>query len=153
MKKEFYNGVGRRKNSTARVYLSDGKGNFSINNVSDDINNYLKRESLVIHAVKPLEVLNLKGKYDIKINVKGGGLTGQAGAIQLGIARALLKIDDEFRSQLKSHGLLTRDAREVERKKIWTTWSKKEVPIFKKIILCKKLLKKTYLIQVHISAM
>ena len=117
MKKEFYNGVGRRKNSTARVYLSDGKGNFSINNVSDDINNYLKRESLVIHAVKPLEVLNLKGKYDIKINVKGGGLTGQAGAIQLGIARALLKIDNEFRSQLKSHGLLTRDAREVERKK------------------------------------
>ena len=100
MKKEFYNGVGRRKNSTARVYLSDGKGNFSINNVSDDINNYLKRESLVIHAVKPLEVLNLKGKYDIKINVKGGGLTGQAGAIQLGIARALLKIDNEFRSQL-----------------------------------------------------
>ena len=72
---------------------------------------------MVIHAVKPLEVLNLKGKYDIKINVQGGGLTGQAGAIQLGIARALLKIDEEFRSQLKSHGLLTRDAREVERKK------------------------------------
>ena len=116
MNKEYFNGVGRRKNSTARVYLSDGKGKFSINNVSDDINSYLKRESLVIHAVKPLEVLNLKGKYDIKINVQGGGLTGQAGAIQLGIARALLKIDEEFRSQLKSHGLLTRDAREVERK-------------------------------------
>ena len=94
MNKEYFNGVGRRKNSTARVYLSDGKGKFSINNVSDDINSYLKRDSLVIHAVKPLEVLNLKDKYDIKINVKGGGLTGQAGAIQLGIARALLKIDE-----------------------------------------------------------
>ena len=65
MNKEYFNGVGRRKNSTARVYLSDGKGKFSINNVSDDINTYLKRESLVIHAVKPLEVLNLKDKYDI----------------------------------------------------------------------------------------
>ena len=63
MNKEYFNGVGRRKNSTARVYLSDGKGKFSINNVSDDINTYLKRESLVIHAVKPLEVLNLKDKY------------------------------------------------------------------------------------------
>ena len=67
MNKEYFNGVGRRKNSTARVYLSDGKGKFAINNVSDDINSYLKRESLVIHAVKPLEVLNLKGKYDIKM--------------------------------------------------------------------------------------
>ena len=125
-------GVGRRKNSTARVYLSDGKGNFSINNVSDDINNYLKRESLVIHAVKPLEVLNLKGKYDIKINVKGGGLTGQAGAIQLGIARALLKIDNEFRSQLKSHGLLTRDAREVERKKYGQPGARKKFQFSKR---------------------
>ena len=132
MKKEFYNGVVRRKNSTARVYLSDGKGNFSINNVSDDINNYLKRESLVIHAVKPLEVLNLKGKYDIKINVKGGGLTGQAGAIQLGIARALLKIDNEFRSQLKSHGLLTRDAREVERKKYGQPGARKKFQFSKR---------------------
>ena len=66
MNKEYFNGVGRRKNSTARVYISDGKGKFSINNVSDDINTYLKRESLVIHAVKPLEVLNLKDKYDIR---------------------------------------------------------------------------------------
>jgi small subunit ribosomal protein S9 len=108
------------------------KGNFSINNVSDDINNYLKRESLVIHAVKPLEVLNLKGKYDIKINVKGGGLTGQAGAIQLGIARALLKIDNEFRSQLKSHGLLTRDAREVERKKYGQPGARKKFQFSKR---------------------
>ena len=117
MNKEYFNGVGRRKNSTARVYLSDGKGKFSINNVSDDINNYLKRESLVIHAVKPLEVLNLKDKYDIRINVKGGGLTGQAGAIRLGIARALNDVSVDFRSPLKAAGFLTRDSREVERKK------------------------------------
>ena len=117
MNKEYFNGVGRRKNSTARVYLSDGKGKFSINNVSDDINSYLKRESLVIHAVKPLEVLNLKGKYDIKINVQGGGLTGQAGAIRLGIARALLNVSDDYRTILKARGFLTRDARKVERKK------------------------------------
>ena len=65
MNKEYFNGVGRRKNSTARVYITDGKGKFSINNVSSDINTYLKRESLVIHAVKPLEVLNLKDNYDI----------------------------------------------------------------------------------------
>ena len=132
MNKEYFNGVGRRKNSTARVYLSDGKGKFSINNVSDDINTYLKRESLVIHAVKPLEVLNLKDKYDIRINVKGGGLTGQAGAIQLGIARAFLKIDEEFRSQLKSHGLLTRDAREVERKKYGQPGARKKFQFSKR---------------------
>ena len=132
MNKEYFNGVGRRKNSIARVYLSDGKGKFSINNVSDDINTNLKRESLVIHAVKPLEVLNLKDKYDIRINVKGGGLTGQAGAIQLGIARALLKIDEEFRSQLKSHGLLTRDAREVERKKYGQPGARKKFQFSKR---------------------
>ena len=90
MKKEFFTGIGRRKNSTARVYLSHGSGKFIVNKKSD-INSYLKRESLVIHAMKPLDVLNLKDKYDLTVNVSGGGLTGQAGAIQLGIARALLK--------------------------------------------------------------
>ena len=132
MKKDLFNGIGRRKNSTARVYLSDGKGDFNINNSFKSIDSYLKRESLVIHAVKPLEILNLKGKYDIKINVQGGGLTGQAGAIQLGIARALLKIDDEFRPQLKSHGLLTRDAREVERKKYGQPGARKKFQFSKR---------------------
>ena len=92
----------------------------------------IRDRSLVIHAVKPLEVLNLKDKYDIRINVKGGGLTGQAGAIQLGIARALLKIDEEFRSQLKSHGLLTRDAREVERKKYGQPGARKKFQFSKR---------------------
>jgi len=131
MKKELFNGVGRRKNSTARVYLSDGSGTFTVNKKSD-INSYLKRESLVIHAMKPLEVLNLKDKYDLKINVSGGGLTGQAGAIQLGIARALLKVDKEFRPQLKSHGLLTRDAREVERKKYGQPGARKKFQFSKR---------------------
>ena len=119
MKKESFTAIGRRKNSTARVYLSHGSGKFVINKKSD-INSYLKRESLVIHAIKPLDVLNLKDKYDLKINVSGGGLTGQAGAIQLGIARALLNSDEELRTQLKSHCLLTR--------------RKKKIPIFKEII-------------------
>ena len=131
MKKELFNGVGRRKNSTARVYLFDGSGTFTVNKKSD-INSYLKRESLVIHAMKPLEVLNLKDKYDLKINVSGGGLTGQAGAIQLGIARALLKVDEEFRPQLKSHNLLTRDAREVERKKYGQPGARKKFQFSKR---------------------
>ncbi len=131
MKKEFFTGIGRRKNSTARVYLSNGSGNFVVNKKSD-INSYLKRESLVIHAMKPLDVLNLKDKYDLTINVSGGGLTGQAGAIQLGIARALLNSDKELRTKLKSHGLLTRDSREVERKKYGQPGARKKFQFSKR---------------------
>jgi small subunit ribosomal protein S9 len=131
MKNEPFSGIGRRKNSTARVYLSSGSGNFVVNNKLD-LNSYLKRESLVIHAIKPLEILNLKDKYDLKINVSGGGLTGQAGAIQLGVARALLKSDDQLRSQLKTHGLLTRDAREVERKKYGQPGARKKFQFSKR---------------------
>jgi|TARA_B100001105_G_scaffold113774_1_gene91191 small subunit ribosomal protein S9 len=131
MKNEPFSGIGRRKNSTARVYLSSGSGNFVVNNKLD-LNSYLKRESLVIHAIKPLEILNLKDKYDLKINVSGGGLTGQAGAIQLGVARALLKSDKELRSQLKTHGLLTRDAREVERKKYGQPGARKKFQFSKR---------------------
>ena len=131
MKKEFFTGIGRRKNSTARVYLSHGSGKFIVNKKSD-INSYLKRESLVIHAMKPLDVLNLKDKYDLTVNVSGGGLTGQAGAIQLGIARALLNTDEELRTQLKSHGLLTRDSREVERKKYGQPGARKKFQFSKR---------------------
>ena len=116
MKKELFNGVGRRKESTARVYLSDGSGTSTVNKKLN-IDSHLKRESLVIHAMKPLEVLNLKDKYDLNINVSGGGLTGQAGAIRLGISRALLEVNGDYRSILKTRGFLTRDARKVERKK------------------------------------
>jgi len=131
VKKEFFTGIGRRKNSTARVYLSHGSGKFIVNKKSD-INSYLKRESLVIHAMKPLDVLNLKDKYDLTVNVSGGGLTGQAGAIQLGIARALLNSDEELRTQLKSHGLLTRDSREVERKKYGQPGARKKFQFSKR---------------------
>ena len=131
MKKESFTAIGRRKNSTARVYLSHGSGKFVINKKSD-INSYLKRESLVIHAMKPLDVLNLKNKYDLTINVSGGGLTGQAGAIQLGVARALLNSNEELKSQLKSHGLLTRDSREVERKKYGQPGARKKFQFSKR---------------------
>ena len=131
MKKEFFTGLGRRKNSTARVYLSHGSGNFVVNKKSD-IKSYLKRESLVIHAMKPLDILNIKDKYDLTINVSGGGLTGQAGAIQLGIARALLNSDEELRAQLKSHGLLTRDSRKVERKKYGQPGARKKFQFSKR---------------------
>ncbi len=131
MKNEPFSGIGRRKNSTARVYLSSGSGNFVVNSKLD-LNSYLKRESLVIHAMKPLAILNLQDKYDLKINVSGGGLTGQAGAIQLGVARALLKSDDKLRSQLKTHGLLTRDAREVERKKYGQPGARKKFQFSKR---------------------
>ena len=131
MKNEPVSGIGRRKNSTARVYLSSGSGNFVVNS-KFDLNSYLKRESLVIHAMKPLEILNLQDKYDLRINVSGGGLTGQAGAIQLGVARALLESDDKLRSQLKTHGLLTRDAREVERKKYGQPGARKKFQFSKR---------------------
>ena len=108
-----------------------GSGKFIVNKKSD-INSYLKRESLVIHAMKPLDVLNLKDKYDLTVNVSGGGLTGQAGAIQLGIARALLNSDEELRTQLKSHGLLTRDSREVERKKYGQPGARKKFQFSKR---------------------
>ena len=131
MKKEFFTGIGRRKNSTARVYLSNGSGNFVVNKKSD-INSYLKRESLVIHAMKPLDVLNLKDKYDLTINVSGGGLTGQAGAIRLGISRALNQINSDFRPILKEAGFLTRDAREVERKKYGQPGARKKFQFSKR---------------------
>ncbi|RMF06214.1 MAG: 30S ribosomal protein S9 [Candidatus Neomarinimicrobiota bacterium] len=113
--KAVYQGTGRRKSSVARVYLTPGKGEILINGRPYD--EYLSRKSLAILSRKPLEVLGVAEEYDIKANVHGGGLTGQAGAVQLGISRALLQVNADFRQTLKSHGFLTRDARRVERKK------------------------------------
>ncbi len=115
MAKAVYQGTGRRKSSIARVYLSPGKGKIEIN--GRPYEKYLSRKSLAIQARKPLTVLDSVEAYDIRANVQGGGLTGQAGAVQLGIARALLQINEDFRQTLRSHGLLTRDSRRVERKK------------------------------------
>ena len=108
-------GTGRRKSSIARVWLVPGKGSIKINKRTLD--NYFGRESLSTVVEKPLELVNKKNKLDVFAKVEGGGITGQAGAIQHGIARALLQYDPTLRSILKKEGLLTRDSRMKERKK------------------------------------
>ena len=114
--KTKYIGTGKRKSSIARVSMySPGKGNIVINGKS--IKDYIPRDSLVTVIKEPLVVVENESNYDINVNVKGGGLSGQAGAIRLGISRALINANSDFRSSLKSKGLLTRDSRKVERKK------------------------------------
>lgn len=110
----FY-ATGRRKEATARVWLKAGTGQVMIN--GREINNYFGRETSKMVLFQPLEILEQKGKIDLTVNVKGGGLSGQAGAIRHGIARALCAFNPEFRPMLKKAGFLTRDARAVERKK------------------------------------
>ena len=108
-------GTGRRKTSIARVWLAPGKGNIKINNRTLD--NYFEREALLNIVEKPLKVAKKRTELDVFAKVEGGGFTGQAGAIQHGIARALLRYDPTLRLALKKEGLLTRDARMKERKK------------------------------------
>ncbi|MEE3467559.1 MAG: 30S ribosomal protein S9 [Eubacterium sp.] len=110
----FY-GTGRRKSSVARVYMTPGTGKVTIN--KKDMEDYFGLETLKIIVRQPLEVTGTTDKYDIKVTVRGGGFTGQAGAIRHGIARALNKADEDFRPALKKAGFLTRDSREKERKK------------------------------------
>ena len=110
-----YHGVGRRKTSVARVWVRPGSGNWEINGRSLD--EYFPRLSHQQHAQEPLAAVNMLGRFDLKIAVDGGGETGQAGAIRMALARALVNYDGELRPALRSKGLLTRDAREVERKK------------------------------------
>lgn len=107
--------VGRRKAASARVRLAPGTGKITVNGTT--IEAYLAREVLVMMAKQPFEVTGNDGKYDVRAICEGGGLAGQAGALRLGIARALTKLNEEHRSALRRAGLLTRDAREVERKK------------------------------------
>lgn len=110
-----YSAVGRRKTSVARVYLRPGKGNVVINKRA--IETYFPLLTRRVQALAPLTVTELAGELDVVINAKGGGLTGQAEAVQLGIARALLKYNEELRKPLRDAGFLTRDPRMVERKK------------------------------------
>ena len=110
-----YRGLGRRKSSTARVVITPGKGSFTIN--KRESKEYLMSDILIKDATQPLEITKTAGTFDIKVNVKGGGLSGQAGAIRLGIARALLEASTDYRKALKDSGMLTRDARKKERKK------------------------------------
>jgi small subunit ribosomal protein S9 len=107
--------TGRRKTSVAQVMLTPGTGEVKIN--SRDVENYFPVEIIRIRAFRPLEVTETKGKFDVNINVRGGGKSGQMGAVQLGLARALVKYDESFRSPLRDAGMLTRDPRMVERKK------------------------------------
>ena len=107
--------VGKRKSSIARVRFIKGNGKILINNCEPI--DYFKRKSLVMVVGQPLKIVDFDGKYDIVVNVKGGGLSGQAGAVRLGISRNLEKINPDFRSILKKEGMLTRDSRVVERKK------------------------------------
>ena len=107
--------TGRRKTSSARVYLSKGKGKILVNN--KELAHYFGRQVAQMLVMQPIEMTELEGKLDINIKVKGGGSFGQAGAIRHGISRALIAYDEELRPQLKKAGLLTRDPRKVERKK------------------------------------
>ena len=115
MSADIFYATGRRKTSSARVYLKSGKGNITVNNRKLD--EYFGRKVAQMLVMQPLELLDLSEKLDINIKVKGGGSFGQAGAIRHGISRALTSFDEELRPQLKKAGLLTRDPRRVERKK------------------------------------
>ena len=109
------NAIGRRKTSIARVVLAPGSGKITVNR--RPLEEYFSIETLRAEVVKPLEVTQSAGKYDLHVNVDGGGSTGQAGAIKLGVARALVRVSEEHRGPLRAAGMLTRDPRMVERKK------------------------------------
>jgi len=113
--KPYFYGTGRRKSSVARVRLFPGTGNITIN--GQDIDKYFGLETLKLIINQPFDVTDTRGKFDIVANVKGGGFSGQAGAIRHGVSRALLLADDSFRAPLKKAGFLTRDPRMKERKK------------------------------------
>ena len=113
---DTYYSTGRRKSSTARVYMTSGNGDITINNRPLDV--YFGRKTAQMVVRQPIELADLDGKFDFNIMVKGGGNTGQAGAIRHGITRALMKYDEALRAALRKAGYVTRDAREVERKKV-----------------------------------
>ena len=109
-------GTGRRKSSTARVFLRKGSGTITINERS--IEDFFGRETARMIVRQPLELTQSTDKFDVVVTVEGGGITGQAGAIRLGISRALVEYDESLKSELRKAGFMTRDAREVERKKV-----------------------------------
>ena len=112
---EVINTIGRRKRAIARVYVSEGKGQITVNN--KDYKDYFPYETLHYIVVQPLNLLNLRTKYDVKVNLTGGGIKGQAEALRLGISRALIEINPEYKPALRAEGFVTRDPRAVERKK------------------------------------
>ncbi|MBP5372096.1 MAG: 30S ribosomal protein S9 [Bacteroidales bacterium] len=112
---EVINALGRRKSAIARIYVKEGKGQITVNN--RELDKYFAEERLRFIVKQPLSLLEKEGDFDIKVNLVGGGIKGQAEATRLAIARALVKMDEENKSPLKKQGFLTRDQREVERKK------------------------------------
>ena len=125
-----YYGTGRRKDSVARVYLRPGDGKIVVN--KRPVEEYFGRDTLKMVLKQPLEILNLEGKYDVSVKVVGGGLSGQAGAIRLGIARCIQKMNPDNRLSLKQAGMLTRDSREVERKKYGQPGARKKFQFSKR---------------------
>mgnify|MGYP001270624047 FL=1 len=130
MSAAIYKAIGRRKDSVARVNMVPGKGEITVN--GRPFKDYLCRESLAIVVTQPLDLTDQRSSYDLKVNVKGGGLSGQASAIRLGIARALNEVSSDFRPALKQAGFLTRDAREVERKKYGQPGARKKFQFSKR---------------------
>jgi small subunit ribosomal protein S9 len=116
MSTDIYYGTGRRKTSTARVYIRPGKGEITVNSLS--LERFFGRKTARMIVRQPLELVDMSNTFDVTVTVSGGGTTGQAGAIRHGLTRALLAFDDSLRSRLRKAGYVTRDAREVERKKV-----------------------------------
>ena len=114
-KETRYSAIGRRKSSVAKVTITPGKGVITVN--GKDVNDYMPYETLVMDLVQPLELVDAREKFDVNVVVKGGGFSGQTGAIRLGITRALMLANAETRPTLKANGMVTRDARIKERKK------------------------------------
>jgi len=129
-KSENWSAIGRRKSSIARVQMTSGKGIFIVN--KRPIESYFGRDTLKMVLKQPLKIMNLDSKYDINVKVSGGGLSGQAGAIRLGIARCIQKINPDNRLTLKQAGMLTRDSREVERKKYGQPGARKKFQFSKR---------------------
>ncbi|MCK4537754.1 MAG: 30S ribosomal protein S9 [Candidatus Krumholzibacteria bacterium] len=130
MAKEVFHTIGRRKSAVARVFLTEGSGELIVN--GESLRDYMKRESLTLLVKQPLEVSDTVSKFDIRASVKGGGTAGQAGAIRLGIARAIMLHDESLRKVLKAGGFLTRDPREKERKKYGQPGARKKFQFSKR---------------------
>jgi small subunit ribosomal protein S9 len=126
---QFY-GTGRRKSSAARVYLRPGTGRIIVNKRPVEV--YFSRATHRMHLAQPMTLTETEEQFDVLVNVRGGGASGQAGAVQLGIARALLEVDPSHREVLKRNGLLTRDARKVERKKYGRAGARKRFQFSKR---------------------
>ena len=127
---DVINTSGRRKNAVARLYMSEGKGKFTIN--KRDYKDYFPTGTLQYKINQPFNLTETAGKFDIKVNVTGGGITGQAEAVRLAIAKALVELDPEHKPSLKSEGLTTRDPRMVERKKFGQRKARKKVQFSKR---------------------